>query len=182
MATRLRFRRRDRDDAFERLLRPHLPGLMQFAFRLTQSESAAEDLVQDTCLRFLPKLETLESLDNPRQWLAKALYRVFVDQYRRQQRTPVEFWDDVPDCASPLPTPEADALRACTQAQLLAALDRLPPLARDLVIWHDVEGHTLDALGDTLDTPLGTLKARLHRARKKLREDLMQPFDDLLRE
>lgn len=182
MATRLRFRRRDRDDAFERLLRPHLPGLMQFAFRLTQSESAAEDLVQETCLRFLPKLGTLEELDNPRQWLAKALYRVFVDQYRRQQRAPIDYWDDVPDTESPLPTPEMDALQACTQGQLQAALDRLPPMARDLVLWHDVEGHALDALSDTLNTPLGTLKARLHRARQKLREDLMQLFGTSVRE
>lgn len=163
-------------------MRPHLPGLLQFAFRLTQNESTAEDLVQDTCLRFLPRLDTLERLDNPRQWLAKALYRVFVDQYRRDQRSPVDFQDEVPDGESTLPTPETEALRACTQEQLLAAMNTLPPAARELVIWHDVEGHTLDALSDTLNTPLGTLKARLHRARQKLRAELMQPFAPSARE
>lgn len=170
-------RRRAHDDAFDRLLQPHLAGLFQLALRLTGHRDRAEDLVQELCTRFLPRLETLETLDDPRSWLARALYRLFVDHYRREQRNPVESVDELPEIATAEVGPEAAALNACTQEQLQQALDRLSPPARDLVIWVDLEGHRLDELSETLETPLGTLKARLHRARQALRQDLMQLFD-----
>ena len=56
-------------------------------------------------------------------------------------------------------------------------IDRLPEPQRTLILLHDVEGYTLPELNRILDTPVGTLKSRLFRARKNLRAMLlMEPL------
>lgn len=175
----LAFRKQQRsenDGQFETLLQPHLPRLFQLGYRLTGDRHEAEDLVQDVCLKFIPDLTSLQRLDAPGPWLARCLYRAFVDGHRHQTRSPVEYTDELPEVESGAPGPEAQAIAAATQAQIEQALQQLSPDARAVVVWHDVEGYTLDELAQQLGTPLGTLKARLHRARLQLRQLLMQPF------
>jgi RNA polymerase sigma-70 factor, ECF subfamily len=164
------------DGLFASLLQPHLPRLFQLGYRLTGDRHEAEDLVQDVCLKFIPDLSQLQTLDAPGPWLARCLYREFIDRHRHQQRSPVSYTDELPETASEAPGPEAAAIAALTQEQIEQALQQLSPEARAVVVWHDVEGYTLDELARQLDTPLGTLKSRLHRARLQLREILMQPF------
>lgn len=165
-----------RDGLFEALLQPHLPRLFQLACRLTGDRPSAEDLVQDVCLKFIPDLSALQKLEDPGSWLARCLYRSFVDDYRHQTRSPVDYTDELPELASPEPGPETQAIASASLAQIEQALSRMSPEARAVVVWHDVEGYTLDELARQLETPLGTLKSRLHRARLQLRSLLMQPF------
>src|SRR5713101_2444787 len=73
--------------------------------------------------------------------------------------------------------PEEDAERSGQRERILRALDRLNPEQRAVVAMHDVEGYSLEELATMLETPLGTLKSRLHRARQRLRALLpMEPF------
>lgn len=72
--------------------------------------------------------------------------------------------------------PEAHAERMRLQARLLDALRRLNAEQRAVVALHDIEGYTLEEFEKMLDTPIGTLKSRLHRSRAALREALaMEP-------
>jgi RNA polymerase sigma-70 factor (ECF subfamily) len=62
------------------------------------------------------------------------------------------------------------------------ALDTLSEDHRDLIIMHDIEGYTLPELTVIFEQPLGTLKSRLHRARKKLQQQIkMEPFNNARR-
>lgn len=165
-------------DRFEILLKPFIPFLYQLAWRFTGTQADAEDLVQDLLSKLYPRQQELEKIENLRPWLARVLYRQYVDRLRMQTRTPVDLADtgSDPDEELDIPVPiQPDQ----EQTQLIAQIERLLPRLNDdqrlLLILHDVEGYTLNEIQSMTDTPTGTLKSRLNRARKKLRE-LMEPF------
>jgi RNA polymerase sigma factor (sigma-70 family) len=170
---------------FEDLLRPQVEYLYRLAWRFTGSVADAEDLVQDVLIKLYPRTQELLEIERLRPWLARVLYHQFVDSVRRQGRSPIaEPAADTEGEDNPLdalPTmndgPEEHAERSGWRERILRALDRLNPEQRAVVTMHDVEGYSLEELETILETPLGTLKSRLHRARQRLRALLpMEPF------
>ena len=174
--------RADTSDAveFERLLREHVPALYRAAYRWTGAVDRAEDLVQQLLARLYPRLAELRALDQLRPWALRVMYRIFVDQLRRERASPVQFGadpvasDDLPaeDDAwvDPGPGPLELTDRDVTQERLLRAWERLGEEHRMVLSMHDIEDYTLPELARIMDIPLGTLKSRLHRARARLRE------------
>jgi len=182
----LRFgRTRTAASKFEDLLRPQVEYLYRLAWRFTGSVADAEDLVQDVLLKLYPRTRELLDIERLRPWLAKVLYRQYIDFFRKRARSPlVELAADSEGEDDPLDTlpaledgPEDHAERSRLRERILAALERLSPEQRAVVTMHDVEGYSLEELETILETPLGTLKSRLHRARQRLRALLpMEPF------
>lgn len=188
MATILRFWKRRGNGAtdFERLLRPHVRSLYRMAYRLSGNETDAEDLLQELFLRLQDRTREIAKLDHPYSWLARILYRLYVDEYRRTRHRPrpaadyrEQANDDGEDPVTraegpPERGPDALAQQAHDNQRLQAALARLPEDQRTVVLLHDAEGYRLTELATILDTPVGTLKSRLHRARRRLRELLRE--------
>ncbi|WP_160151634.1 RNA polymerase sigma factor [Microbulbifer sp. ALW1] len=172
-------RRRAQEDRFVALVFPHLRQLHRVAFRLCGSAQEAEDLVQDLMLGLLPKVDELDAIERLGPWLAKVLYRRYVDLYRRRRASPVD--DHIPfsDCdtvdgciaiAGGTEEPgSCEFARLDLRRSLAVALSALPEGWREVVMLHDVEGYTAEEVADILTLQLGTVKSRLHRARKKLR-------------
>ncbi|MGH8707071.1 MAG: RNA polymerase sigma factor [Burkholderiales bacterium] len=187
----LRFRRkRSAASKFEELMRPQVEFLHRLAWRFTGSTADAEDLVQDVLLKLYPRSEELAGIERLRPWLAKVLYRQYVDFVRQRARSPVaapaedgQVADDaVETLAAAQDGPDGEAERGEMRARILAALEQLNPEQRAVVVMHDVEGYGLEELEPILGAPLGTLKSRLHRARQRLRAHLgMEPFSALER-
>jgi RNA polymerase sigma factor (sigma-70 family) len=164
-----RFGRGAPPHAFEALLRPHLDSLYRLAYRFTGARDTAEDLVQELCVRLLPRTAELQALEQPGPWLARSLHNLFIDQVRRQSRSPVDTVDELPEVAADAPGPAELAAANLTLERVEAALAQLPADQRAVLAWHDIEGYTLEELAESRDLPLGTLKSRLHRARAALR-------------
>jgi len=159
---------------FARLVSPHVDHLYRLAFRFTNSAQDAEDLVQELLVKLFPRTNEIKEIERLRPWLDRILYRMFVDRIRYDQRRPI------PDCADNDPDelagsghdPEFDLEQKMTRERLQAAYVKLNEDHRALLAMHDIEGYTLLELETMLDTPIGTLKSRLHRARKQLRKNL----------
>lgn len=171
-------------------MRPQVEFLHRLAWRFTGSVADAEDLVQDVLLKLYPRREELAGIEQLRPWLAKVLYRQYVDFVRQRARSPSSAPaadgqgadDPVQALAATQDGPDGDAERGELRARILAALEQLNPEQRAVVVMHDVEGYSLEELEPILEVPLGTLKSRLHRARQRLRADLgMEPFSALER-
>ena len=178
-------RARPAESNFEDLLRPQVEYLYRLAWRFTGSVADAEDLVQDVLTKLFPRTQELLEIERLRPWLARVLYNQYVDSVRQRSRSPiVELVAGVEGEENPLDAlpaakdgPEAEAERTGQRERILRALDRLNPEQRAVVAMHDVEGYSLEELETMLETPLGTLKSRLHRARQRLRALLpMEPF------
>jgi RNA polymerase sigma-70 factor (ECF subfamily) len=162
---------------FDRLLREHIPALFRSAYRWTGTTDRAEDLVQELLVRLYPKLEELRALDRVRPWALRVMYRIFVDQLRRERSSPVQYGaedemageaedDSLLDHAA---GPDELLEQELTQARIVAAWDELGEEHRVVLSMHDIEDYSLPELSQIIDVPLGTLKSRLHRARARLR-------------
>jgi RNA polymerase sigma factor (sigma-70 family) len=157
-------------ERFELLVQPHYEVLYRTAYRLTRSKHDAEDLAQEVCVRAYPRLEELEGLEQPRGWLLKVMYRLFIDWSRRYEHTHVTSMEivDVLAMASDEPGPLELTERASDARHLDRAWLRLDREQRALLALHDVEGHSLAELNQIMGIKEGTLKSRLHRARVRL--------------
>ncbi|HEX5420980.1 MAG TPA: RNA polymerase sigma factor [Gammaproteobacteria bacterium] len=157
-------------DRFEALIGQHYPLLFRAAYRFTRSIHDAEDLVQEVCVRAFPRLDELETLDQPHSWLLCVMRRLFIDQLRRFERSHVDSMESHDEgvfvADDPEPSEEADdALRARLLDRAWQELDRDQ---RSLLALHDIEGYSLAEIMLMTGLKEGTLKSRLHRARAKL--------------
>ena len=144
------------------------------AYRLLRNVEDAEDLVQDVLAKLYPRLDEVERIEALRPWLLRIVYHSYVDFLRKRQRSPVTVSDDLPDLAA---TPDANepqemVSRQETATRLSQAVEQLPEDQRALVDLHLVQGYTLSELVGVFDAPIGTLKARVHRVKKRLKRDL----------
>jgi RNA polymerase sigma factor (sigma-70 family) len=154
---------------FRELVAPHLATLFRSAYRLTGNRHDAEDVVQEVCVRAFTHLAAMRTLEQPKSWLLKIAYRVFVDGARRRTRSPVRATAEDFDATrvSDEPTPEERAEAELAEQRLLAALAELDREQRALLSLH-VEGYTLAELTAMTDLSADVLKARLYRARVRL--------------
>ena len=154
---------------FRALVAPHLAALFRSAYRLTGNRSDAEDVVQEVCVRAYTHLASLRTLEQPKSWLLKIAFRVFVDGARRRSRSPVHASGEDFDStrSSEEPTPEERAEAELAERRLLAAFAKLDREQRALLALQ-VEGYTLAELETMTALSADVLKARLYRARARL--------------
>lgn len=182
MGTITKIFRRPKGD-FDSLVAPYIEQLYRVAYRFTGNRHDAEDLVQELLVRLYPKRDELSGIDKLSPFLTRSLYNLFIDQVRRNSREPDSFIEATESAADPGGGPEVMAEGALLQRHLLTALASLNQDQRALISLHDIEGYSLPELEVLLETPVGTLKSRLHRARARMREVLeivgvMEPFGD----
>ena len=167
---------------FTTLIEPHMESLYRQAWRLCGNTADAEDLLQDLLIKLYPRLDEMTAIDKLRPWMARVLYRQFIDLKRSQNRSPIHLAVDNSadsDADQPLDElishhsgPEQRLTQDHQQQRLITAIDQLNEEQRLVLTLHDVEGYTLPELSEILDCPLGTLKSRLHRARDKVKKVL----------
>jgi RNA polymerase sigma factor (sigma-70 family) len=155
-------------ERFAALIRQHYRALYKAAYRLTRSAVDAEDLVQEVCLRAYPRLTEVERLEQPRGWLMRVLYRLFIDLRRRYERTNVRAIDENEEFMSDAPSPAEEADRALDRLRIEDAWRHLNHEQRLLLALHDVEGYSLAEIHTLTGIKDGTIKSRLHRARVRL--------------
>ena len=176
---------------FEALIRPHLRTLYRRAYRLTLCEHDAEELVQELLLKLYEKHNEqggIDKIENIQGWMMRILYHLYIDRWRRENRNPVLQSENMTsENLYSIASSEKGPLEEMTQLQIQQkihhALQSLNAEQQLLIVMHDMEGHSLPELSKKLDIPLGTLKSRLHRARKQMKEilHLVEPFEQQIR-
>ena len=157
--------------AYEACLEAHLVRLWHLSLRFETNVSDAEDLLQELLRRAWRYRKRLLRQENPGAWLAKVLYRLHVDRWRRNHVwREASSLDDEAFPAYQLRDEKATTgLEGATYAELQAYIDQLPGMQRTVLLLHDAEGYTLEEISKIQDVPVGTLKSRLHRARMAVR-------------
>ena len=175
-------------DAFSDEVAPHLHLLYRMAFRLTQEEQAAEDLLQDTLERAFLNFARYERGTNIRAWLLRIMSNVRISGFRRASRRPQTSSLDAAEDFSlyravqvegiaPLDV-EASVLNRIGEEAILRAIDALPEDFRTVVVLSDVEGFSYRDMAAILDIPIGTVTSRLYRGRKQLQRALWEHARD----
>jgi RNA polymerase sigma factor (sigma-70 family) len=140
-----------------------IPRLRRYARALAGDRSAADDLVQDTLERAWSKFHLYRRGTDLRAWLFTVMHNVYVNQLR-SAKAGATLDEEMPELAHP--AREADGLML---RDLDAAIRRLPPEQREVLLLVALEDMSYDAAARALGIPIGTVMSRLARAREKLR-------------
>jgi RNA polymerase sigma factor (sigma-70 family) len=163
--------------AFGALIDRHRPEALRLARHLLRRRGDAEDAVQDAFLHAFLGLDHLRSPDRFRGWLLGIVVNLARSRWRTRLDYPLEAWMGGRMVADPSvleaePSPEVVRESREVHRLVLEAIELLPDEQRVAVELHYVEGLRLWEIASLIDAPVGTIKARLHRARTRLRGSL----------
>ena len=149
------------------------------AVRLLRSPPDAWDLVQDTFERALRGYPRFQQGSNLRVWLMTIMQHLFIDRCRKQSREPVAEPIDEEQMATPEPAAGTSAgWEQITDQQVADALAQLESPFREVYQLRLLDNCSYDEIAERLTIPRATVGTRLMRARKKLRETLLQGLED----
>jgi len=175
-------------DAFNRLVLAYQDMVYNQAYRVMGDYYSAEDATQEAFISAYRKLHTYRG-GSFKAWLLRIVTNACYDELRRRKRrptTPLEPTDDFDEeiesphwLADPGEAPEDTALRGELSEAIQYCLNDLSDDFRTVVILVDIQGMDYAEAADVMGTPLGTIKSRLARARRGMRQCL-QSFWELL--
>lgn len=161
------------DAAAERALYDrHVDRVYRLAYRLAGGDrDLAEDFAQEAFVRAFDRLGEFRGEAALSTWLHSITVSVALNGMRKVKRWQARESElqDAVVVAEPTRRAEPDL-----KSRLRRAIDGLPAKYRVVFLMYDVEGYTHDEIGATLGMPTGTSKARLSRARARLREELSE--------
>lgn len=158
---------------FNQLLLNNAEFLKPFAFTLTRDSETAKDLLQETMYRALANQEKYNVGTNIKAWLYTIMRNIFINNYRRKVKqntifdaTPNEFFLDYQQV-----TVSNSAESALRMKEIYQAIYQLPEIFKKPFMLY-FEGFKYHEIAEMLDEPLGTIKSRIHFARKLLKEQI----------
>lgn len=161
--------------SWEDVARRYGRQIYNFAYRLTGNRHDAADLVQEVLLRVSVGLDryTPGSFE---AWLWRITRNAFIDEVRRKQRRPtVELVEGDRSMVGAAPSPDEVLAQVRLSDDVQAALLKLPLDFRECVVMCDVVGLSYEEIAAAVDAPVGTVRSRIHRGRRQLREMLTWP-------
>ena len=150
----------------------HVPALRTFARGLCRGGQDPDDLVQETLLRAIEYADSYRPGTNLRAWLFTIMRSRFYNNCRKTSRERT----GQADCVSAMPQSQPTQEWHLRQKEMLAALDRLPQHYREALMLITVLGESYIHAAQTLDCDIGTVKSRVSRARRILRDILNPDF------
>ena len=154
--------------AFEELVERHRAVVHRVAARVVGREEA-EDVTQETFLRAYHRLPGFRGESAFRSWLLRIAHNTAVNAARRRLPEPVEVDEGgeaavVPPAREPVSVLEESERRE----RLELKLGELRPEHRAVLVLRDLEGLAYDEIASVTETPIGSVKGRLHRARREM--------------
>jgi RNA polymerase sigma-70 factor, ECF subfamily len=157
---------------FEQLAIPLFASLYNFAHWLSQNQTDAEDLVQETYLKAWRNYESFEPGTNFRAWIFRILKNSFLGSRSKLECRMTLTLDSEEDLPATLATPESLLLGRFEIDTVQRAIEQLPLNFREVLLLCDVEEASYREIAEILSIPIGTVMSRLARARKIVRESL----------
>lgn len=160
---------------FNQMLLNNTEFLKPFAITLTRDTEAAKDLVQETMYRALANKDKYNVGTNIKAWLYTIMRNIFINNYRRKAKqstifdsTPNEFLLNLNQGAV-----ANDAIAKINLKEVQEAIHHLPEIFRNPFLLY-FDGFKYHEIADMLGEPLGTIKSRIHFARKLLKNQLQR--------
>ncbi|MFN4033884.1 MAG: sigma-70 family RNA polymerase sigma factor [Fimbriimonadales bacterium] len=175
---------------FDELVYKHHQQAYNIAYRLTGNSADAEDLVQEAFLRAYRFFDRYDRSMPFMNWFTRILTNLYVDEYRRRGRLRTVSIDetyttddgeegtalDLPDLS---PGPMEQVLNKEYIEAIHEGLQHLSPEFRVAVVLADLEGCSYEEIAEAMNTSIGTVRSRIHRGRKQLREYIQNRHPNL---
>jgi RNA polymerase sigma factor (sigma-70 family) len=158
---------------FDEMLLSNADFLKPFAINLTRDSEAANDLFQETLYKALANKEKYNAGTNIKAWLFTIMRNIFINNYRRKAKQKTIF-DSTPNDylinlkQATVPNSAETNLRI---KEINGAIQGLPEIFKTPFLLY-FDGYKYNEIADVLHEPLGTIKSRIHFARKLLKEQI----------
>ena len=160
---------------FDRMLLSNAEFLKPFAVTLTHDTEAAKDLFQETLYRALANKDKYNVGTNIKAWLYTIMRNIFINNYRRKAKqstifdsTPNEYLLNLNQGAI-----ANEAIAGINLKEVQVAIHNLPEIFRNPFLLY-FDGFKYHEIADMLGEPLGTIKSRIHFARKLLKSQIQR--------
>jgi RNA polymerase sigma-70 factor (ECF subfamily) len=174
--------------AFEELVRRYHDRVFRLAYGMTKSDSEAEEVVQDTFLSLFRSLTAFRGASAPSSWIFRIAANSALMRLRTKRRKPLLSIDDLPlgpddkrrkalwAAGEWSRQPDEKLLSSELARHIEDAIERLPEKYRLVLLLRDIEGLNNEEVAEALGLTLPTVKARLHRSRLFVRDELDRYF------
>ena len=153
-------------EAFGELVRRHQDFVYGAALRIVRNPVVAQDVAQEAFVRAHRALPGFRGQAQVRSWLYRIATNLALNAVQRQREYPTDELPDRPARRDPAADTESLALRR----ELEAAIDELTDKLKEPLVLREYEGMSYQEIADTLDLPINTVRTRILRARRALRE------------
>lgn len=158
---------------FNEMLLGNADFLKPFAINLTRDTEAANDLFQETLYKALANKEKYNAGTNIKAWLFTIMRNIFINNYRRKAKqktildsTPNDYLINLKQA-----TVSSGAESDMKVKEINKAIRQLPEIFKTPFLLY-FDGYKYNEIADVLHEPLGTIKSRIHFARKLLKEQI----------
>lgn len=162
---------KNKKERFEKQAFPLMPMLYRTALRFTRNIQDAEDLVQNTFLRAFNFFDHYTEGTSFKGWIFKIMTNIFINQYRKQAKTPPI--SPLENLGDDYPNPEELFFENLLDEDIKKAIEELPEIYR-IPFLLSTEGFSYKEIAQITNTKIGTVMSRLHRARRLLQAKLHQ--------
>lgn len=150
--------------------------LYNFAFRLTGTREEAEDLLQESYFKAFKYFHQLRDETKFKEWIFQITANQFKNFLRRKKKENTFYHDDQEQVFSEpekvYRNPDELYLQNDRTNVVRTALEMVSPKMRSVLVLFEIEGYSIEEVSETLGISRGTVKSRLHYARRKLKEIL----------
>lgn len=153
---------------FRTLVVNHTEDLKPFAVTLTRDTDTAQDLCQETVYKALSHHHQYRPGTNLKAWLCTIMRNIFINEYRRTERKRVVMNQVQYEVRSNMQVGAESSIRL---KEINAALYNLPQIFKTACMLY-LQGYQYNEIAATLNEPLGTIKSRIHFARKMLKSKI----------
>jgi len=158
--------------AFGELVTRFEPAVYATALARLRNPTEAQELTQEVFIHVMTKLDQLRDPQCFAGWLRQITVRMAINRMTRHSPFQGTDSDLLQNTASEQDTPLDEMVRAEQRNELYRGLKQLKAIDRDTLVAFYIRGHSLKRMSRDFETPVGTIKRRLHVARNRLREQL----------
>jgi RNA polymerase sigma-70 factor (ECF subfamily) len=146
-----------------------------YSVHLLRDAEEAKDVAQEALVRLWEHREDIRGVPEARSWTLRTAHNLAIDRIRLRRSRPRADESVLETRSSErVADPEREAVGRDAVERVAKGLDELSPEDRGVIVMREIQALTYGEIATVLDVPLGTVKARLHRARERLRTILVR--------
>lgn len=159
-------------EAFKTRVLPVKDKLFRYTLRILKNEDEAKDVVQETMIKVWNKRDEIHTYKNMEAWCVRVARNLSLDKLKSKHHNSVDI-DNAYELQSNSQSPYSLTEQSDTMNSVHYFINKLPDIQKQIIQLRDIDGFTYQEISDILKQNLNTVKVNLFRARKYVREQLL---------
>ncbi len=160
-------------ETFKTRVLPVKDKLFRYTLRILKNEDEAKDVVQETFIKVWNKRDEMHTYENMEAWCMRVGRNLALDKLKSKHKNAVDI-NNAYDLQSSSQSPYSSTEHNDTMRAIHQYINQLPDLQKQIIQLRDIDGFSYQEISEILKQNLNTVKVNLFRARKQVREQLIQ--------